>query len=344
MRIKNYTAFLFVLILGFTSCKKDDDPTVPTVVEKNRAEQQIVDNDSLLGYFETHYYNASTFANPGNYNMSDLIISELPKDDQGNYLPLPDPDNNKLLSEPGVLEIKTTTYLETEYEYYILRITPGGGKNPNFSDNVKINYSGNLMNEDVFDSTANPTVLDLVNVIPGWREAIPEFKTAVGIPTIGSDGKEQYDNYGFGVMFLPSGLAYYSSPPFGIPVYSNLIFRFQLFQTGPNDHDGDGIWSHMEDLNGNGNLYDDDTDADNVPNFLDANDDNDTLTTRNELKFNTYTVDTNQGQQEPVLAQNEFEISRSVSSGIITIRTAVLLDSNNDGTPDYLDKTITIQG
>ncbi|MGM5470092.1 FKBP-type peptidyl-prolyl cis-trans isomerase [Flavobacteriaceae bacterium LMO-SS05] len=339
MKIKYYTAFLLVLILGFVGCKKSETDIV-SIPERDRAEQQLVDKDSLLGYLSTHYYNASTFDTPGNYKMSDLVISELPKDGSGNYLDLPDPDHNTLLIDD--IEIKTTTLLSVEYEYYILRISQGGGTLPNFTDTVKINYSGNLMDENVFDSTVNPVALDLVNVISGWRKVIPLFQTAVGPPTIGNDGKEHYDNYGFGVMFLPSGLAYYGSPPSGIPVYSNLIFKFQIYQTGANDHDNDGLFSHLEDIDGNGNVNDDDTDGDNIPNYLDANDDGDSLLTKDELVFKTYTVDTNQGEQEPVLAANEYEISRSETSGVLTIKTVVIVDSNNDGIPDYLDKNTVI--
>jgi hypothetical protein len=137
-------------------------------------------------------------------------------------------------------------------------------------------------------------------------------------------------------------LAYFSSAPSGIPLYSNLIFKFELYQASPSDHDGDGIFSHLEDLDNNKNAYDDDTDDDNIPNFLDANDDNDTILTKNELVFKTYTVDTNQGEQEPVLAVNEFEISRSETAGIITIKTVVIVDTNNDDVPDYLDKETKI--
>jgi hypothetical protein len=60
------------------------------------------------------------------------------------------------------------------------------------------------------------------------------------------------------------------------------------------------------------------------------------------LVFKTYTVDTNQGEQEPVLAVNEFEISRSETAGIITIKTVVIVDTNNDDVPDYLDKETKI--
>ena len=51
---------LLVFVLGLTGCKKNNDDVV-TVPERDRAEQQLVDKDSLLGYLSTHYFNASTF-------------------------------------------------------------------------------------------------------------------------------------------------------------------------------------------------------------------------------------------------------------------------------------------
>ena len=338
MKIKYFVAFLLVLTLAFLGCHKNNND-VTVVPERDRAEQQIVDKDSLLGYLNTHYYNASTFETPGNYKTSDLVISELPKDDNGNYLDLPDPDNNKLLID--AVEIKTTTYQDVEYEYYVLKLNQGGGEAPNFTDNISVNYSGNLLDETVFDSTVNATVFDLINLVQGWRNVMVEFNTSDGYQ-INSDGTVQYNNYGLGAMFLPSGLAYFSSALASVPVYSNLIFKFELYKSAPNDHDSDGIFSHLEDLNNDQNVYDDDTDEDTIPNFYDANDDNDSLLTKDELKFVTYVVDTNQGEQEPTLAENEYEISRTENNGVITIKTVVIVDSNNDGVPDYLDPDTVI--
>lgn len=48
------------------------------------------------------------------------------------------------------------------------------------------------------------------------------------------------------------------------------------------DDDNDGILAELEDLNGNGNLEDDDTDGDGIPNYKDADDDNDNVLTKNE--------------------------------------------------------------
>lgn len=48
------------------------------------------------------------------------------------------------------------------------------------------------------------------------------------------------------------------------------------------EDDNDGIPAELEDLNGNGNLEDDDTDGDGIPNYLDADDDGDNVLTKDE--------------------------------------------------------------
>ena len=161
----------------------------------------------------THYYNSSTFETPGNYTYNDIIITELPIEN-GEYQDLPDPDNNTLLID--AIETLTTEFRDVEYEYYILKLNQGGGDNPNSSDTVNINYFGNLTDGEGFDSTANPTTLDLINLIEGWRVVLPNFGTSTSFSENG-DGTFSYDNYGLGVMFIPSGLAYFNAPPFGVP-------------------------------------------------------------------------------------------------------------------------------
>lgn len=52
------------------------------------------------------------------------------------------------------------------------------------------------------------------------------------------------------------------------------------------DDDNDGVPAEFEDVNGNGNLFDDDTDGDGIPNFLDVDDDGDNVLTRDELNVN----------------------------------------------------------
>jgi FKBP-type peptidyl-prolyl cis-trans isomerase FkpA len=269
------------LVVGI-SCSPDD-PDFQPVPERDRTEQQVVDNDSLVGYLQTHYYNFAELQALDNITVSDIVITELPKDDNGNYLPLPDPNDNRILWGDANLVTKTTTFQDIEYTYYILNLNQGSGESrPNFSDNVRVRYSGNLQNDFIFDSTPNPIVFDLTNVIPGWNRVLPEFNAAETF-SINPDGTVQYFNYGVGVMFIPSGLAYFATPPVGVPVYSNLIFKFELYQTEVLDHDNDGVPSYMEDLNGDFNLFNDDTDGNNIPNFLDADDDGDGVPTRDEI-------------------------------------------------------------
>ncbi|MDO7173649.1 hypothetical protein [Mariniflexile sp. AS56] len=48
------------------------------------------------------------------------------------------------------------------------------------------------------------------------------------------------------------------------------------------EDDNDGIAAELEDINGNGDLTDDDTDGDGIPNYLDEDDDGDNVLTKNE--------------------------------------------------------------
>lgn len=341
MKLKTYVLSTLCFLALLSSCNKDDDNSIDLIPERDRTEQQVADFDSLQKYLNTHYYNRATFLEPGDHSISELIIKELPKDDNGNYLDMPDPENNQMLSVAVDIDNpKTTTYQEVEYQFYILELNEGGGENPNFSDNVRMNYNGFLPNGTSFDGTVTPIEFDLMTLIPGWREVVPEFKTAEGFVENG-DGTVTYNNYGLGVMFLPSGLGYYGSPTsVSIPSYSNLIFKFELYQYEINDHDGDGIPSYMEDLDGDKNLYNDDTDGDGIPNYLDPDDDGDRILTKNEMTRQTYTVDTNNGEQEPVLAEHEFLRSRTETNGIVTIKTLKYVDSDGDGVWDHLQKDV----
>ena len=278
MIFRNTIVVLLLSVLCFTSCKSDDSNDFVVIPARDRTVQQAADKDSLLNYLSTHYYNSSLFETPGNYTYDEIDIKELPILD-GEYQDLPEPDINTLLID--AVETLTTEFVDVEYEYYILKLNQGGGVAPNSSDTVNINYFGSLFDGEDFDSTVNAVSLDLLSLIQAWRIVIPNFSTSTSIIDNG-DGTYSYNDYGLGVMFIPSGLAYFNSPPTGLSSYDNLVFKFELYTAEANDHDEDLVLSYIEDLNGNGDVYDDDTDNDNIPNAFDIDDDDDDVLTRYE--------------------------------------------------------------
>lgn len=330
--------FLFVMVSVFVACEDEDDPIQNEFIEEDRTEQQAKDKDSLLNYLNSHYYNSEFFETGTNHTIEEIVITELLEDEDV-------PAGHKLLIEDVI--IKTTTYVDVEYEYYYLTLNQGGGDSPEFTDKVRVRYEGYLVDGgNTFDQVSTPIDLDLYGIafgtgaITGWQRIMPEFNVSTSF-SIGNDNIVSYDNYGMGMMFIPSGLGYFSFPRTGIPTYSNLIFKFELLQTQVNDHDGDGIPSYIEDYDGNLDPFDDNTDDDAAPDYIDLDDDADGVLTINELLPNTYVIDTNMGEMEPEFGENEYELSREEEDGVITLETVTLVDTNNNGIFDHLDAEVT---
>ena len=316
MKYKLYILLITILLLGF-SCGDDDDDGIIEVPEADRTEQQVIDNDSLVSYLQSHYVDASLLSNNPTISFTEININQLPDDGE-----LPNPNQNSLLID--IVETLTTTYFDVEYEYYILKINQGGSENyPNFSDKVRVSYEGTLMDDTVFDSSSTPVDFDLTSTIAGWGRVLPEFNLAEDF-VINSDGTVTYNNPGIGIMFLPSGLGYYSAAAGSVPVYSNLIFKFKVFQSELNDHDFDNVPSHLEDINGDYDLTNDNSDDDTFADFIDSDDDNDgTLTIDEDLEPDSDLTVDRDGDGDP---------TNDIGDGDPTND-----DSDGDGIPNYLD-------
>ena len=316
MKFKLYILLITILLLGF-SCGDDDDDGIIEVPEADRTEQQVIDNDSLVSYLQSHYVDASLLSNNPTISFTEININQLPDDGE-----LPNPDQNSLLID--IVETLTTTYFDVEYEYYILKINQGGSENsPNFSDKVRVSYEGTLMDDTVFDSSSTPVDFDLTSTIAGWGRVLPEFNLAEDF-VINSDGTVTYNNPGIGIMFLPSGLGYYSAAAGSVPVYSNLIFKFKVFQSELNDHDFDNVPSHLEDINGDYDLTNDNSDDDTFADFVDSDDDNDgTLTIDEDLEPDSDLTVDRDGDGDP---------TNDIGDGDPTND-----DTDGDGIPNYLD-------
>ena len=258
------------------ACNKEDDPE-PTPI-RDYATQYSADMDAIKKYLKTHSYTVDA-----NQNVTFTIVPEL----SASSIWGSDAANHK----PEVLELSVDLHNIT-YTVYYLKLTEGTGNKPCNYDSVLAAYKGELMDgtdtqaATVFDQNQDPqSYFNLATTIKGWQEIFPKFKT--GTYASNPDGTISYSNFGAGVMFLPSGLAYYSNATTNIPSYSPLIFSFKLYEIQRNDHDLDGIYSYLEDVNGDGYLRNtDDTDGDGTPNFLDVDDDGDSYLTKNEIKKN----------------------------------------------------------
>ena len=116
------------------------------------------------------------------------------------------------LAENGAKAGVTTT--ESGLQYIVLK--EGEGDAPTAADQVKVHYTGKLLNGEVFDSSIErnqPVDFYVRSVIPGWTEALQLMKP-------GAEYK----------LFIPSDLAYgeQGNPRGGIGPNEVLVFDVKL--------------------------------------------------------------------------------------------------------------------
>lgn len=95
--------------------------------------------------------------------------------------------------------------------YYVIT-NPGTGAQPTATSNVTVAYKGYFTNGSVFDQSGSTGIsFGLNQVIKGWTEGIPHFKTG-----------------GNGILLIPAHLGYGSGSNGPIPGGSVLIFEVKL--------------------------------------------------------------------------------------------------------------------
>lgn len=309
----NKFKYYFILLLAgisLVSCSKSNDDDAVTVPVRDYKEQYKADNDSIIKYLKTNYI--TVINSPGTLQDQDVVIKKIVAG-----------DGNVSIWDQTTYSLKSRDVYSNDvtYKVYFLTLRKGVGSSPTNTDKVVAAYTGTLLDNTVFDTShgyggqwllfpySNPTD-NATTVIEGWSEIFPQFKT--GTSSTAGNGVISYKDFGAGVMFLPSGLGYYSQAQTGIPAYSPIVFSFKLFDLQRMDNEfsnttsgrvfiGDGIPDYLEDLNNDGYLYDynlnktkypnppadwvkeNDTDGDGISDFLDFDDDGDGFTTRFEI-------------------------------------------------------------
>ena len=297
--------FVAVFAMILSDCHKTEDVTVIPLVDYDV--QYGLDMITIETYLKTHTYTVDS-----NYNVTFAPTTNQSLSIWGSGA---DPNPNVL----SRIYTSTSGYGSQTYKIYYIMLNQGTGDSPCNVDNVVVNYQGTLMpssnldtpvltgdatNNTVFDYSNNgQSNINLATAIRGWSEILPQFKAAGSI-SYDSNNNVSFSNFGAGIMFIPSGLAYYQNGAGLIPSYTPIKFTFKLIKVYRNDQDGDGIPSYLEDIGGPGDTKDspikhpdgylynldsgvsniDDSDGDEIPDYLDTDDDGDGYLTKTETK------------------------------------------------------------
>ena len=356
MKLRKITLAVLLLTVFNFSCKKED-VTSAQVQERDETEVYNEDITEIEEFLATHTYNYDNFDFTDPYSLAnddfEVVFDTI---DDSN------PDAIALIDRPE-LTYKTVEQNGIDYKLYILKIREGLGKEIHTLDRAIVTYRGEVLDGNSFDFNVVPASLNLTTgytpegtavngVVRGFREGVIEFKTATDY-TENSDGSLNIHNQGIGVVFIPSGLGYFSQYVPTIGTYNPILFKLHVIERNFTDFDDDNIPSYLEDIDSDSDGYNDNTDGDVLPNFIDPDDDGDGVLTKNEVEAKQYTEDGSmvafstkaeaQAFYDNNAAANEIFVKiEYLSTGFYKLHTTVLTDTNNDGTPDYLDASVAI--
>lgn len=319
--MKKYWSVLIILGL-ITSCAEDDDGLgLVQVPPRLLSEVALEDEEEIRAFLQTHFYNYEEFeAPPADFDFKIRIDTITGVNSE--KTPLSQQVDSLIINVSSEQFNLGDDEEDVPHKLYFVNVRGGEGQSPTVADSTLIKYEGSLLDGTRFDAVSDFFWQELPFFIQGFAHGAAALRTGTtdGL-VINPDGTSRFTNSGIGLLFIPSGLAYFNSPPSStIEAYDPLIFSIELgLFVEDTDNDDDGIPSILEDLNEDLNLFNDNTDnnAENeqgllfrLPNFRDADDDGDGVLTRTEI---------------------------SDADGNIIIPYP---DSNNDGTPDYLDADV----
>ena len=304
---------VLIAIVAFTwSCKKDDSGDDATAVPPRLLSEVAIEDDAKIKeYLETHFYNYEEFDNASVDFDYQVVIDTIAGDNAGKTSLSNSPE---LHSEEITVDSDDFGLSEKEndikHTLYYLVANKGNndqGAQPTAMDSTYITYEGIRLDNTVFDQADVPLWFDLVSTVRGFGKGVAGLKSGGAVDESAGDGTFKVLDPGTGIIFIPSGLAYFSGLQTG-GAYAPIIFKVNLLRVEESDHDRDGVPTWKEDIDGDSNPKNDDTDEDGGPNYLDVDDDGDFISTNDEIRN---------------------------SDGEITIPYP---GSENNGTPNYLDK------
>lgn len=261
-----------ILLLGIFStllfsCKKNETQTVQI---REYSEVAAANDNELQTYLKTHFY---TLNAPDTHNRKSISLDTISGINAGKT-PLWEQVQTKVLKKLDA----HGNYISHKMYYIILE--QGQGEQATIADRSYVVYKGRLPNGTVFEESSNTSEnswFDLLGgslstgTILGFREAVAMLKSSNTSASENPDGTLSLpNNYGFGVFFIPSGVAYFNSAIKG-KSYTPLIFEIGLLKTQNADHDNDKIPSIKEIIhNQDGTITYPDCNGNGTPDYLDA--------------------------------------------------------------------------
>lgn len=296
MKLRHFVLGVFFSFLLY-SCGDDSDEKVDNF---DHAAQALKDNDSLVKFLKSHYY-----------DVDESLVKPLKDGEQPIF------DQTDKLKKQEVIEndVKYILYCYVQNE----GVSEKGKPTP--VDSIYVKYNGvRIINTDSLTTSFDKREATwfmlgdqlvrrkITGVIKGWVYGFTNFR---GGKNITDNGPINFENGGKGMLFIPSGLGYKNIGSGSILPNENLLFYIDLWDyVKDTDGDSDGVFSMKEDIDKDGNPRNDDTDNDGVPNYIDVDDDGDGILTKDEDK---------NGDGDP---SNDFS------------------DPENPTLPDYLNRNI----
>lgn len=308
MRYGTIVSLVFAITLF--SCKNDDNGSGGTVVPPKLLSDVAPEDDAeIVEFLNTHFYNYEDFENePEGFDYN--IVIDTIAGENADKTPMMEFAQSVTINVSSSQLGLSAGEENVPHKLYYIEVQEGGSeRSPTYADSTLIKYQGSLLNGTLFDENQDYVWFELPSSVRGFANGISQMKSGTPDGVIeNADGTYSIANSGKGILIIPSGLGYFNVSRTSIPMYSVLLFKVDLgLYVEDTDGDNDGVPSIEEDLNGNGFMFDDDTDEDGLPNFRDIDDDGDGVTTRREI---------------------------TDDNGVIILPYP---DADNDGVPDFLD-------
>jgi len=267
------SAYIFFFIILFYSCSGSGGDDTDIVPAEPLMDQYTKENDSIVEFMKTHFYNYEDFNSLSSNSTVELSIDTI----AGVNL-----DKTPIFDQVSTLTINLideNDEVVPHNMYYVIN-REGSGASPSVADSVFVSYKGLTLGNTSFDNRKNPIWLDNTSTVRGFGEFSSLLKR--GDISTNTNGTYEFNNFGIGFVIMPSALGYYENGTLSLSAYSPLIFQINLHTLNTTDHDSDGINTIDEDLDGDHIFINDDTDSDNIPNYRDRDDDGDGILTKDE--------------------------------------------------------------